>query len=269
VNKIFFSDLDGTLLTSKKEISEKTRKALDEFVSCGNRFAICTGRGLDNVIPVAEKLGLNYPGMFLVCFNGAEIYDWDKKTSILHIGIPFELIPQIFGIAERSGIHCHTYTPDYMITPADDEEIHYYNRVIQRPYVVTKDIVSKLPMEPCKVIGIELHDHEKMEAFRKEIDSKLGDRLTTVYSNPYYLEIFMKEAGKGSAVLRLSQMLGIRIEDTIAAGDEKNDISMIEAAGVGIAMINASEEVRKTADVVTAADNDHDGLAEILRSLKD
>ncbi len=268
MSKIFFSDLDGTLLTSKKEISDKTRKALDEFVACGNRFAICTGRGLDNVIPVAEHLGLNYPGMYLVCFNGAEIYDCDAGKSVLHIGIPFDLIPEIFAIAKEHGVHCHTYTPEYMVTPADDEEMRYYTRVIKTPYVVTEDIVSKLPEEPCKVIGIELHDHEKMERFRKAIDTRLGDRITTVYSNPYYLEIFMKEAGKGSAVVRLSEMLGIGIENTIAAGDEKNDISMIEAAGVGIAMINASDEVKDHADIVTNEDNDHDGLADLLMSLK-
>ena len=269
MNKIFFSDLDGTLLTSKKEISEKTRKALDEFVAAGNRFAVCTGRGLDNVLPVCEELNLSYPGMFLVCFNGAEIYDCDAKKSVLHIGIPFDLVPVIFDIANKHGVHCHTYTPDYMVTPADDEEIHYYNRVIKRPYIVTEDIVSKLPEEPCKVIAIELHDHEKQERFRKEIDEKLGDRITTVYSNPNYLEIFMKEAGKGSAVIRLSEILGIPVTQTIAAGDEKNDISMIEAAGVGIAMLNASDEVESSADVVTESDNDHDGLADILLSLKD
>lgn len=268
MKKIFFSDMDGTLLTSKKVISEKTRKALDAFVEAGNCFAICTGRGLDNVLPVCEELNLHYPGMFLVCFNGAEIYDCDDKRSILHIGIPFELIPRIFEIAKSHNVHCHTYTPDYMVTPDNGEEMQYYNRVIKRPIVVTDDIVSRLPVEPCKVIGIELHDAEKLENFKKDIDKQLGDRITTVYSNPHYLEIFMKEAGKGSAVRRLSEILGISISNTIAAGDEKNDISMIEAAGVGIAMLNASDEVKSYANIITEFDNDHDGLAEILLSLR-
>ena len=76
----------------------------------------------------------------------------------------------------------------------------------------------------------------------------------------------MKESGKGSAVKRLAEHLGIPIANTYAAGDEKNDISMIEAAGCGIAMLNASEEVKAYADVVTKYDNDHDGLAELIRS---
>ena len=141
----------------------------------------------------------------------------------------------------------------------------YYNRVIRRPIIVTNDIVAALPEDPCKVIAIELHDAERLERFRGAIMERFGDTLTTVYSNPYYLEIFRKEAGKGSAVIRLAAHLGIRLEDTIAAGDEQNDISMIEAAGLGIAMCNATEEGKKSADVITAYDNDHDGLAEYLK----
>ena len=265
-NKIFFSDLDGTLLTKEKKISEKTRKALDDFVAAGNHFAICTGRGLDNVQDVVRELGLDYPGMYLICYNGAQIYDCDAGKDIFRIGVPLDLIPQIFGTAAEYGIHVHTYTTDSLISPDNGEEMQYYNRVIKRPVVVTDDIVSALPEDPCKVIAIELHDSEKLERFRKAIMEKFSDKVTTVYSNPYYLEIFMKEAGKGSAVIRLAEHLNIPVENTIAAGDEQNDISMIEAAGVGVAMKNAVDAAKAAANVITEYDNDHDGLERILRS---
>ena len=92
----------------------------------------------------------------------------------------------------------------------------------------------------------------------------VGDRLTLLYSNPYYLEIFPSEAGKGSAVKRLAEYLNVPIENTFAAGDEQNDISMIEAAGCGIAMANATDLVKSKADVITKDDNDHDGLAPFI-----
>ena len=155
-----------------------------------------------------------------------------------------------------------------MVSPDDGEEMQYYNRVIQRPLVVTQDIAGNLSEDPCKVIAIELHDADKLERFKQAVDEKYADVFTTCYSNPYYLEIFMKESGKGSAVKRLAEHLGIPIANTYAAGDEKNDISMIEAAGCGIAMLNASEEVKAYADVVTKYDNDHDGLEELIRSAK-
>jgi hydroxymethylpyrimidine pyrophosphatase-like HAD family hydrolase len=92
----------------------------------------------------------------------------------------------------------------------------------------------------------------------------VGDKLTLLYSNPYYLEIFPSEAGKGSAVKRLADILGVDIKDTLAAGDEQNDISMIQAAGCGIAMVNGTDLVKESADVITTYDNDHDGLAEFI-----
>lgn len=264
--KIFFFDLDGTLLTSEKIISEKTRIALLEFVLEGNHVAICTGRGLDNVMDVSRKLQIDFPGSYLIGFNGGIIYECDTQKVISRIGIPINLIPGIFELASEHGIHCHTYASDHMVSPDDGEEMQYYNRVIQRPLVVTQDIAGNLPEDPCKVIAIELHDADKLERFKQAVDEKYAGVFTTCYSNPYYLEIFMKESGKGSAVKRLSEHLGIPIANTYAAGDEKNDISMIEAAGCGITMLNASEEVKAYADVVTKYDNDHDGLAELIRS---
>ncbi|MCR4792031.1 MAG: Cof-type HAD-IIB family hydrolase [Lachnospiraceae bacterium] len=262
--KIFFSDLDGTLLTSDKRISARTKKALDDFVLRGNHFAICTGRGLDNVLDVSRNLEVDYPGSFLICYNGALIYDHDKEEVIFRVGVPLEMIPGIFEMAASHHVHAHTYTADSLVTPDNGEEMQYYNRVIKRPLIVTDDITGNLPEEPCKVIAIELHDLQKLERFRQAVMEKYGDRVTTVYSNPYYLEIFMKEAGKGSAVKRLSEYLGIPIAGTIAAGDEQNDISMIEEAGLGIAMANAGEEVKRAANAVTETDNDHDGLAPFL-----
>ena len=119
-------------------------------------------------------------------------------------------------------------------------------------------------VEPCKVICIELHDHEKQERYRHEMERLFGDRLQLMYSNDYYLELIPKESGKGSALIRLSEILGIPAENTIAAGDADNDISMIEAAGIGVAMLNAADTVKQVADVITKTDNDNDGLAEIL-----
>ena len=264
--KIFFSDLDGTLLTKDKKISVKTKQALDEFAAAGNHFAICTGRGLDNVIDVSKKLNLNYSGMYFICYNGAQIYDVDAGKDIFRIGVPLDLIPGIFETALEYGIHVHTYTSDSLVSPDNGEEMQYYNRVIQRPIIVTDDIVSALPEDPCKVIAIELHDLDKLESFRLAIMENYSDTVTTVYSNPNYLEIFMKEAGKGSAVVRLAKHLNIPIENTMAAGDEQNDISMIEAAGLGIAMLNATDIVKKSADIITEFDNDHDGLEEYIKA---
>ncbi|MBO5622403.1 MAG: HAD-IIB family hydrolase, partial [Butyrivibrio sp.] len=132
------------------------------------------------------------------------------------------------------------------------------------PLLITTDVLKDVKEPPSKMICIELHDHEKQERFKCALQDMVGDKLTLLYSNPYYLEIFPSEAGKGSAVKRLAEILSVDIKDTYAAGDEQNDISMIKAAGCGIAMVNGTDLVKKSADVITTYDNDHDGLAEFI-----
>ena len=264
MNKIFFTDLDGTLLTKDKKVSPATMDALIKFTNAGNHFAISTGRALDSAKSVQEENKLFFPGSYLIAFNGSEIYDCDAGKDVFRACVPFDLVPEIFKMAKEYGIHCHTYNDEKLISPAEDKELAYYRRVIHTPYIITEDICSELSDVPCKIIGIELEDKERIDCFKAAVESFAGDKLTLLYSNPYYLEIFNKEAGKGSAVKRLSEHLGTSISDTIAAGDEENDISMIQAAGMGVAMLNATDAVKKIADIITKTDNDHDGLAPIL-----
>ncbi|MCR5343269.1 MAG: Cof-type HAD-IIB family hydrolase [Butyrivibrio sp.] len=264
MSKIFFTDLDGTLLTKEKKVTPATMDALKKFTDAGNHFVISTGRALDSAKAVQIENDLFFPGSYLIAFNGSEIYDCDAKKDVYRTGVPFDLVPQIFALAEEYGVHCHTYNDDNLISPAEDEELSYYRRVIKTPYIVTDDICSELPDVPCKIIGIELHDKEKIDRFKDAVDILGKGKITTLYSNPFYLEIFNSEAGKGSAVTRLADHLGIPHKNTIAAGDEENDISMIKAAGLGVAMINGVPMVKEAADIITEADNDNDGLASIL-----
>ena len=262
--KIFFFDLDGTLLTTKKDISPRTMDALKKFTDAGNYFCINTGRAIDSAKAVYRGLGLSFQGSFLCGCNGTEIYGVDEEKYVYKTGVPLDLVPVIMDMAKKFDIHCHTYNDTHIVTSMNDECMDYYRRVIKTPLLITDDVVKELPSPPPKMIAIELHDKVKQENFRKALDEVVGDKLTLLYSSPYYLEIFPKEAGKGSAVKKLADILGVPIENTYAAGDEENDISMLEAAGVGVAMLNGKDAVKKVSDVVTTYDNDHDGLADII-----
>ena len=264
MSKIFFFDLDGTLLTKEKKISPKTMEALRAFTDAGNHFCINTGRAIDSAKAVYDGLGLDFKGSFLCGSNGTEIYSVDEQKYVYKTGVPLELVPKILDLSEEYGVHCHTYNEDHIVSRHDGECMEYYRRVIKTPLIVTDDVLKEIHEPPSKMIAIELHDHEKQERFREALQKMVGDKLTLLYSNPYYMEIFPSEAGKGSAVTRLAGILGIPVENTYAAGDEQNDISMIEAAGHGIAMINGTDIVKAAADVITEFDNDHDGLAEFI-----
>ena len=262
--KIFFFDLDGTLLTTKKDISPRTMDALKKFTDAGNYFCINTGRAMDSAKAVYRGLGLNFRGSFLCGCNGTEIYSVDEEKYVYKTGVPLELVPVITDMAKRYDIHCHTYNDTHIISSMNGECMEHYRKVIKTPLLITDDVAKELTSPPPKMIAIELHDKEKQEKFRMALEEVVGDRLTLLYSSPYYLEIFPKEAGKGSAVKKLAEILGVPIGNTYAAGDEENDISMLEAAGVGVAMLNAKDAVKKVSNMITVYDNDHDGLADVI-----
>ncbi|MCR5179391.1 MAG: Cof-type HAD-IIB family hydrolase [Lachnospiraceae bacterium] len=270
--KIFFSDLDGTLLNDRKKIDDRTRSALERFIEAGNAFAVSTGRAMDSAMMVRDELELFYPRTFLIGYNGAQIYDCARNETIRRVCLDRRLVKQAFQLAKKRGIHIHTYNETHIITPVNDDPadmecVAYYRRVIKSPVIFTDDIFAHMEYPPCKCIAIELHDRDRLEAYRQELAGIVGNRITLIYSSPYYLELFDPGAGKGSAVTELCGYLGIDTSSAIAAGDQENDQSMIETAGVGIAMRNGDPAVWEHADIVTDEDNNHNGLAKYLEAL--
>lgn len=264
--KIFFTDLDGTLLTSEKNITPKTMAALRQWTDAGNKLALCSGRAIESVQNVKESLGLHFPGMFLIGYNGGEIYDCENGEVISRIPLTLDQTALVMKTAKEKKIHCHTYTDTHIISPADNEQLRYYCRAIHTPVIISENVLDALDKPPCKCIAIEIYDREKLEHFRTALAPITEGELTLLYSNDKYLEIFPACSGKGTAVTTLCKHLNIPLSHALAAGDEANDISMLQTAGLGIAMSNAKEEVKKSADVITDTDNNNDGLVPIFLS---
>ena len=156
---------------------------------------------------------------------------------------------------------------DAIITPDENEEIRYYRRRVHLPLIISENLCDPLTEGPCKLLAISLHNPGKLESFRRNIADWAEDKIQTIYSNKQYLELFDKSAGKGSSLRFLCDYLQVPLSDVYAAGDADNDISMLEAAGCGIAMKNASDKVKAHADVVTDLDNDRNGLADTMYKL--
>lgn len=266
--KILFTDLDGTLLDSQKQIGSYTRQVLDEWTKAGHKLVLCSGRDINSVKSVREYLHLDYPGMYVIGYNGGQITDCATDETIYRVALTYEQILHVIEEAKKQNIHIHTYTDTHIISPTDDEELRYYQRVIHTPVIFSADAAETKENGACKCIAIELKDKEKMETFRKSLLPWADEEnITMIYSNPYYLEIFPSSSGKGAAVKKLCEILSVNPALTVAAGDAQNDISMIEAAGMGIAMINGSEDVKMAATTITAYDNNHDGLAHVLKDM--
>lgn len=263
--KILFTDMDGTLLNKQKEVTPYTREVLEKWCQAGHKFVLCSGRDINNLKSVRKSLSLNYPGMYLIGYNGGQIYDCEQDKTLYRIGLSHSQVAHIKETADSFGIHFHTYSETSIVSPKADEGLTYYQRFINTPTVIAPDIFTVLDVEPCKCLLIERKDTAKLEQLRLTLlpwAEKVG--ITLAYSNPYYLEVFPSRSGKGAAVLKLCELLNINPLFSIAAGDAENDISMIEKAGLGIAMANATESVKNTATTITEYDNDHDGLAHTI-----
>ena len=158
----------------------------------------------------------------------------------------------------------HTYDDINVVSERDTPELRKYCKAIMVPPVVVDDAVSYLKNDPIKVIVICHESRERLNAFREYMTAWCEDRVEMVFSSPILLEFANPKATKGLSVRFMCDHFNIPIEDSVAAGDEENDISMIEAAGTGVAMCNGTDITKDAADYITENDNDHSGIAEII-----
>lgn len=264
-DRIIFSDMDGTLLDDEKNLSPEIHDAILDFTSLGGNFVLSSGRPLASILETRDRLGLALPGTYIISYNGALVYDCENEKPVLERRVPFEYVKKVLETAKKCGVHAHTYNKNTIISPADNEELAYYRIHIHMPAIITDDVVAALEEEPFKLLLVHLREDDKLEDFRKALDQVAKGTLHTFYSSPLYLECCMADASKGNAVRFLCDYLGIDIANSVAAGDAANDISMLEAAGIGVCMANGTEDTKKAADYITKADNNHNGFLEVLR----
>ncbi|MCR5655396.1 MAG: Cof-type HAD-IIB family hydrolase [Lachnospiraceae bacterium] len=265
--KILFTDMDETLLTTDKKISRAVYDAVWDFIGEGGSFVLSSGRPLNSIIETRDRLELPVKGTYIISYNGALVYDCDAHRPILeHLLSPGQ-VRGLQDLAKEMSIHVHTYRDEVILTPEEDEELHYYRRIIKLPFEVTPDLSEGIAGGAYKLLGIELKDHDRLDRFRERIEAGFDHEIAAFYSNPNYLEICLSKVSKGNAVRFLCDYLHCDIKHTLAAGDQYNDISMLEEAGIGFAMCNGIDALKDAADYVTVNDNNHDGILEAFTLL--
>jgi Cof subfamily protein (haloacid dehalogenase superfamily) len=267
--KILFSDIDGTLLNDEKKIDAFTRDKIIDTVNKGNDFCLASGRPISSIFDVLKSIDiLDYVqngGIYATAYNGALLYDCINKKAVEEYTIPIEIAQEIFDMARESGIHMQTYSDTHIIAIDEGPELAFYKKNVVMPHKVATRLADDLEHEPYKLIAISLDDKEKLIRFRDKVgQSKVAGKIICAFSNDRYLEFYSNEAGKGGALTKLARYLNILPQNTIAAGDEENDISMLEAAGVGVCMANGKQIVKDSADYVTVNDNNNGGIGEII-----
>ncbi len=264
--KLILLDLDGTALNDQKQLTDGNREAINAALAAGHKVVVTTGRPFRSARAQAERYGLAERGNFIVSYNGGKIYDIAKEEFIFQSGISLKTVRETFAKAAEMGVHIQTYRNEkVLVDPRNvDEELLNYCKKIEMEYEVVPDIAD-LDEEPSKMHSSMLRNAEKLIPFRDWINETFTGEIHSFLSSPIYLEIVPCGVDKGLAVHKMAEVLDWPIEDIIAVGDQANDVPMIREAGIGAAMINGIDEIKAAADYITTADNNHDGVAEVIR----
>lgn len=269
MKKILFTDLDGTLLNNEKLVSPGNRAAIERLLDAGHYLVVATGRPTKSAFKVVQKLGLTMPGCYMIAYNGGVIFDCSEEEIWMEKTLPLEHVRYLFEEAEKYGLYIQTYgEDDKILTNFDGPELEYYAKGNRGALSceICEDVCEALGKEPNKVLLIDMNEKGILKFWEEHKTWEEG-KCNSTFSCKEFLEYLPKGVSKGNGVRTLCEMLNIDIKNAYAAGDERNDISMIEAAGVGIAMKNAVEEAKTAADYITENDNEHDGIAEVIDKL--
>lgn len=251
---IVFSDMDGTFLTSDKRVTDVNWRALDALAERGIEFVVCTGRAA-NALPSEI---LSHPAArYAVCANGAYTLDTQTQTRIGTIGLPLENVLDLYELCRPRDAICDLFADGVAYTHEED--------IVRLPEFITDPgqfgFVSKTRVStPHRIPELVKHVEqlERITVFCNEPDDRAAvcgyvdahPELTWSSSYLTAIEITSSAATKGSGLAHLCEHLGIDASRAFAFGDHLNDISMIEAAGVGVAMANAVPEAKAAADAV-------------------
>ena len=264
--KIMFLDLDGTLLDDAKQISQGNREALHQALEAGHKVVIATGRAMASAAKQNLHLGLTDPGCYIIAYNGGMISDSHTGQIILQEMIPGDIALRVVQIARAQGVHIQTYDEEGVVLEpwSVNEGLKHYCNGSKLSYRVVADLAEALKQDVPKLLSIDLHDRKPMVAFAEAVMQELGQWVDCYFSCAEYLEIVPKGVNKGNAIAWMCRKLGIDIADSIACGDADNDLSMIQTAGIGVAMANGTEIVKAAADYITERSNNQDGIAEVV-----
>jgi len=263
--RLLACDIDDTILDEEGNLPEANRAALSRLHKRGVAVVLSSGRATVSVRGVAEKVYDLTDDTYLLTFNGARVVTAKSDTAIFEQFLSPDVIADVAAYARREGLVLHGFdSAAFLSEPRGeptDERSRLYGRNVNMERLVVPDLAAALPDGSPKLLIIA--EHEVLEQHRPRIEEIGAGRLITTFSKWHYLEIIHPAVNKGNALHHLAEHLEIPISETIAVGDAPNDREMLDAAGLGIAVANAHEELKKLADVVLARSAGDGAIEEI------
>lgn len=254
-------DLDDTLLTSDHTISPKTKQSLLDAQRRGKKVVLASGRPTYAMIDLAKELELARYGSYILSFNGASIIDCQTNESLFSSTLLPETVHRLYDLSKRENIDIHTYVGHEILTERANGFTTIEGELTGMDVIVVPDFKAAItePVVKCLMLAEE----NRLAEVEQKLQLELAGELAVARSKPFFLEFTEAGVTKGTSLALLAERLGIKQADVIACGDGNNDLTMIEWAGLGVAMANAADTVKEKAQYMTAS-NDEDGIALVI-----
>ena len=264
--KLLVLDVDGTLLNDEREISKRTLAALLKVQQMGVRIVLASGRPTYGLMPLAKTLELGNYGGFVLSYNGCQIIKAQNGEILFERRINPEMLPYLEKKARKNGFAIFTYHDDTLITDSPDNEYIKNEALLNNLKIIKEDEFSTaIDFAPCKCMLVS--DKEKaLIGLEQHWEKRLAGTLDALRSEPYFLEVVPCGVNKANTLGALLEHLGVTREEVIAVGDGVCDVTMLQLAGMGVAMGHSQDSVKVCADYVTAS-NEEDGVALAVEKL--
>lgn len=263
--KLFAFDMDGTILTSDKKITQATIAKLDELARRGVYVVVSTGRALAEIADYKKEFQAVSYGIVI---SGGIVYDFKAAQALSIHSVPEKFILELIdaGLDEGAMIHLLTLndsiTSSKYISQMEKFNMGIYQSMFERICTRCDDLKKFVLDNPNKVLKVNLYHRDK-ESLDRTVERMKDSGLNLIFAEGTALEASPQNISKGSGLRELCNVLKISVDECVAIGDGFNDYEILQTAGVGVAMGNANDEIKKIADFVTD-DNDHDGVVKAI-----
>jgi Cof subfamily protein (haloacid dehalogenase superfamily) len=255
------SDVDGTLLTKDKTLTDRAKGAVRRLHEAGIGFTITSSRPSIGMRFLVEPLSITLP---IGAFNGSSIVDPQLKPVEQHL-IPVAAVQRCLDLLNEFGVDIWLFTNDLWLTRnGNGEYVPHEKRAIRADPTIVTDFTPYLA-SACKIVGASA-DAALLQRCESAMQQALGAQATAVRSQSYYLDVTPPGCNKGTFVQTIAGRLGISTDAVATIGDMQNDLAMFRASGVSFAMGNATDDVKKVATHVTAS-NEDEGFAKAIEMI--
>ena len=263
--KLIACDLDETLLDKNKNISEDNKKAIAYAIAKGVKFVCATGRGYKSVEQILKELNLyDLKDQYVISTNGSMITENKNSQMIVMRHLDFELVEALFAFAMKSKTCIQIFTQEDVYGYLLDEDERNMLFMFKPDAIEMHENTIEF-LRGQKIVKVMYHDSlDALFALAPQMKHITEGKLDVSYSSNRYMEFTPYGIDKGKGLMDLADYLQIDMSETMAIGDNYNDLKMIEKAHIGVAVANAHQDIKDLSDYVCVNDHDHSAVAEAI-----